>query len=136
MDSQATFSCGRAWQQVRWMAYLLLLCLTAPGCHSIPLGSIRSSTSNEVLPQGLGAPIEHIAASAEETPQVQAVAARGQAPDHTPAEQLIDLETAFQRAGVDNPTIALAEEAVRARQAERLHAGALLFPTLDAGMNW
>jgi outer membrane protein TolC len=38
-------------------------------------------------------------------------------------------------AGVDNPTIALAEEAVRASEALRIQARAMLFPTLNAGSN-
>jgi outer membrane protein TolC len=49
------------------------------------------------------------------------------------AEKPIDLPTALEAAGVDNPTIALAEEAVRASQAEQLQAQALLLPSLHAG---
>jgi outer membrane protein TolC len=45
------------------------------------------------------------------------------------------LPTALTRAGADNPTIALAEEAVRVSLAERTLARSLLFPTLDAGAN-
>jgi outer membrane protein TolC len=51
------------------------------------------------------------------------------------SDLVIDLATALRRAGADNPTIALAEEAVRARLAERMQARALLFPTLDIGTN-
>jgi outer membrane protein TolC len=53
-----------------------------------------------------------------------------------PAEQPIDLETALVLAGVDNPTIALAQEAVRASLAEQLQARALLFPSVNAGANY
>jgi outer membrane protein TolC len=49
------------------------------------------------------------------------------------AEYPLDLETALGLAGADNPTIALAQEAVRASRAEQLQARALLLPTLDAG---
>lgn len=52
------------------------------------------------------------------------------------AEYPIDLETALGLAGVENPTIALAQEAVRASLAEQMEARALLLPTLDAGMNF
>jgi outer membrane protein TolC len=45
----------------------------------------------------------------------------------------LDLATALALAGAENPTIALAQEAVRASRAEQLRAQALLLPTLDAG---
>ncbi len=47
----------------------------------------------------------------------------------------IDLTTALARAGADNPTIALAAEAVRASRAQETQARSLLLPTLDAGAN-
>src|SRR5262249_39074590 len=54
-----------------------------------------------------------------------------------PAADLpLDLSTALTLAGVDNPTIALAEEAVRASEAEQLQARALLLPTLNAGASF
>src|SRR5262249_59795098 len=49
------------------------------------------------------------------------------------AEYTLNLETALGLACIENPTIALAEEAVRASMAEQLQARALLFPTLTAG---
>jgi len=49
------------------------------------------------------------------------------------AEQQIDLQEALARGGVDNPTIALALEAVRASEARQLQAWALLLPTLSGG---
>lgn len=52
------------------------------------------------------------------------------------ASQVIDLPMALARAGVDNPTIAFAEEAVRVSLAEQRFARSLLFPTLDAGANY
>jgi outer membrane protein TolC len=51
------------------------------------------------------------------------------------SEYPLNLETALALAGAENPTIALAREAVRASQAEQLRAQALLLPTLDAGTN-
>ncbi len=47
----------------------------------------------------------------------------------------INLETALGLAGAENPTIALAREAVAASRADLLRARALLLPTLDAGSN-
>jgi outer membrane protein TolC len=51
------------------------------------------------------------------------------------SDRTIDLGAALELAGADNPTIALAQEAVRASLAAQLQANALLLPTLDAGMN-
>jgi outer membrane protein TolC len=48
----------------------------------------------------------------------------------------IDLATALRLGGIDNPTIALAEEAVRASQADQLRAQVLLLPNLNAGFNY
>jgi outer membrane protein TolC len=48
----------------------------------------------------------------------------------------IDLETAWALAGVQNPTIAIAREAVRESLALQLQARALLLPTLNAGTNY
>jgi outer membrane protein TolC len=52
------------------------------------------------------------------------------------AVEPIDLGKALAAAGIDNPTIALAEEAVRASLANQLRARALWLPSLDAGMNF
>jgi len=80
---------------------------------------------------------------AEPTPQMLLVAA--QEKPHEPIAvprlplpahvRMIDLAGALASAGADNPTIALAEEAVRVTLAERMQARALLLPTLDAGTN-
>jgi outer membrane protein TolC len=79
-------------------------------------------------------------ADAESESTKQAVAAAiqsGQPAIPVPsADYTITLETALSLAGADNPTIALAQEAVRASLAEQLQARALLLPTLDAGMNF
>jgi outer membrane protein TolC len=52
------------------------------------------------------------------------------------AEYAIDLNTALGLAGADNPTIALAQEAVLASRAEQLEAQALLLPSLNAGVSY
>src|SRR5262249_18405646 len=52
------------------------------------------------------------------------------------AEKSIDLAETLTLAGASNPTIALAQEAVRASRAEQLQAQALLLPTLDAGVSF
>jgi outer membrane protein TolC len=52
------------------------------------------------------------------------------------ADYTLDLETALGLAGVENPTIALAAEEVRASQATLLQARAILLPDLDAGTSF
>jgi outer membrane protein TolC len=52
------------------------------------------------------------------------------------ADYSIDLPTALGLAGVENPTIALAQEAIRAGLAEQLQADALLIPSLQAGTSF
>ena len=111
--------------RIRSLAKLLLLCAGLSGCQSIPLAALLSAPESAPGVAGLGPPIEHV-----DAPDVSLM--RGQ----MPAEQVIDLATALRIAGLDNPTIALADEIVRARLAERLQARALLFPTLQAGGNY
>ncbi|GEM_PF-4779794 len=52
------------------------------------------------------------------------------------SELSMDLQKALGLADAENPTIALAQEAVQASLAVRTQARALLLPTLDAGMNF
>ena len=52
------------------------------------------------------------------------------------AEQVIDLEAAWRLAGVANPTIAAAQEAIRESLAQQQRARALLLPNLTAGGNY
>jgi outer membrane protein TolC len=106
-----------------WTAKLLLLCAGLSGCQSMPRAALLSAPDEASIVRGLGAPLE-----AEDRP----VLARGQ----MPGEQVIDLETALRIAGLNNPTIAIADEIVRQRLAERLQARALLFPTLQTGFNY
>lgn len=51
------------------------------------------------------------------------------------SDNSITLEKALTLAGVENPTIALAQEAVQASLAEQLVARALLLPTVNVGAN-
>jgi outer membrane protein TolC len=62
----------------------------------------------------------------------------GDKPRGSPECEVIDLERALALAGIENPTIALAREAIQAGRALQLQADALLLPTLDAGasFNW
>ena len=52
------------------------------------------------------------------------------------ADTRISLEEALSLAGAENPTIALAQEAIEASLAERMQARALLFPTVTTGFNF
>jgi outer membrane protein TolC len=98
---------------------LLSLCMLIAGCHSIPLASMIAD-QDKSMRASFGKP--SIAQDATAMP--------------APNEQIIDFATALQRAGVENPTIAIADEAVRASLAEQMQARALLFPTLDVGTNF
>jgi outer membrane protein TolC len=53
-----------------------------------------------------------------------------------PRESVVTLADALAVAGADNPLIALADETVRASEAERLLIWGQLFPSLDAGLNY
>ncbi len=61
---------------------------------------------------------------------------RGDANPPPFVEYPIDLEAALELAGADNPTIALAQEAVAASRAQQLEAQALLLPSLNAGVGY
>ena len=138
----------------------LLLFLAFAGCHSIQFGPMIHDTNTEAaapMRATLGLPTaaseaNHFEAEAQPRddagPRLRSGLRTGsdehQSSDQDElvwpgnaqgAEHRIDLATALRRAGADNPTIALAEEAVRARLAERMQARALLFPTLDIGTN-
>jgi outer membrane protein TolC len=52
------------------------------------------------------------------------------------AEREIDLAAAFRLAGIDNPTIALAQERIQEALADQLAARSLLLPSLNAGSNY
>ncbi len=129
--------------QRRFRAALLCCCLFS-GCHSIPLGVLLAppaalddppprATFGEPAIAQLVPVLETPTATNDDAAVVQ-VAALETGPASV-AGQRIDLATALRLAGAENPTIALAEEAVRARLAERMQARALLFPNLDLGSN-
>ncbi len=108
----------------------LLLPLASP---SIPLylaGEVR--TEEELAPTLAQAPPRH-----ENGPAIPALTAclPGEPENLTLCQpaRIIDLAGALRLAGVDNPTIALAEETVRTNQAELTLARALLFPSLNVG---
>jgi outer membrane protein TolC len=115
VPSNLSAAAGRR-RRLGWPAGVLLLVLLGPlgRCAADP--PRRITISFEPIPD------------ATEPPQSSAV-------PPPVAEFPIDLETALGLAGVDNPTIALAREAVRASRAEQLQARALLLPTLHAGAN-
>src|SRR5262249_15463613 len=100
-----------------------------PTVHIIPSAVADSGATGSVVQTGhadVDAPIP--GAHGESPPVLNVIPAAA-------ATYPLDLETALGLAGVANPTIALAQEAVRASLAEQMRARALLFPTLDAGMN-
>ncbi len=118
----------------------LLLSLAVAGCHSTRFGEMDSD------PPALIARVQAVFGTpttvSDESPLLVQVAGEkkssepeqsGQAPE-VPV-QIIDLPTALARAGADNPTIALADEAIRASLAEQMQARTLLLPTLDVGTN-
>lgn len=100
------------WQRFSCAA-VLVVCLCT-GCNSTRFGAIEN---------------------VDAVGDTRVVRAAAQESVIEPNTQPIDLATALSLAGAGNPTIALAEEAVRARRAEHLQARALLFPTLQAGGN-
>ena len=138
--------------------FALGIAILAPlGCHSIQdrvSGSKPPTTSNalaaesndssHVIQVAAVAPVDPKAApssNAEPKPVVKAdsVVEFMAAPSAIPAalaEFTLDLETALGIARGENPTIALAEEAVRIGLAEQLQARANLLPTLDAGASF
>lgn len=102
-------------------ALIALLALTPLGCRSegelqLPGQHLRMNAAPMAVAADTPPP-------ARETPAVPAPV----------AEQTIELPAVLAWAGAENPTIALAREAVRAGEAERLQAMALLLPTLNAG---
>jgi outer membrane protein TolC len=118
---------------------LLAACTFAlGGCHSIALPPHGPSVTPTAR---FGAPIGGIlqaSATDEAEPAGDATEPAHLGSPVIPApvrEEEIDLCAALERAGIANPTIGLAEEAVRASEALRLQACALLLPTLNAGTN-
>ncbi len=133
---------------------LVTVTLSLAGCHSVgPLGCSLASVPHAPAVRDAGVPAVALG-KADDVPrakllppaeaQVALTGATGPtaAPASTPPvipppalEQPISLSDALTLGGVANPTIALAEEAVRASEAELLQARAMLLPTLNAGAN-
>jgi outer membrane protein TolC len=110
----------------------LLLCLAGLHGCATPDGPSGPGEASIAPPAGAGEEQEPPAKPAEGG---TGVAPAEPAPVVPPpiAGDRIDLETALGLAGADNPTIAIAAEAVRASRARLLEAQTLLLPTLDAG---
>jgi outer membrane protein TolC len=105
---------------------LLCVFVGLSGCQSV---------GDQVAPEVIQAP---------STPTIHQASASGSTGDSfaetgavpPAAEYSIDLEAALRIAGVDNPTIAIAQEAIRGSEAEQLQARALLLPTLHGGIDY
>jgi outer membrane protein TolC len=111
---------------------LLLLALAPAGCLSVnrdPLRPVLTDARGPSHWQATGA----LPICARLLPPHTDTA--GAEPTSTD-DQSIDLETALALAGGDNPTIAMAREAVRASLAVQLQANALALPTLAAGASY
>ena len=118
---------------------LFPLFTAAPGCHTLPGPDLIAppahaggSPAQASLPRerGEGADPAIIQTSA----LVQPVSTETIPPSL--ADYSIDLETALGLAGADNPTIALAQEAVAASRAQQLEAQSLLLPSLNVGVSY
>src|SRR5262245_30684387 len=116
------WDCQRCFQRAfaRAAAPVLFSVACPLGCESVSIRPIEATTP-VVLEN-----------AQEPEPLVKDAGISSAAPAVPPrrAEYTLNLETALGLACIENPTIALAEEAVRASMAEQLQARALLFPTL------
>jgi outer membrane protein TolC len=114
-----------------WMAPALLLVAVPLGCQAVDHGP-RTAWLAEIA-TGRPAPAAGVVrASARLLPPEAA----GSQDRLLPASRELDLEAALTLAGAENPTIALAREAVQASLALQLQAQALLLPTLSGGANY
>jgi outer membrane protein TolC len=116
---------------VRWTLPLFLAASGLAGCHVItPAGR---DVEARIAPVALSAPVDDIQQTA--CVATDQTSSDPSAIPHPESEQVIGLTEALARAGIENPTIALAEEAVLASEALRMQARGLLLPTLNAGTN-
>jgi outer membrane protein TolC len=129
----ATF--GRSHRAVKLC--LIVSLIVASGCASSESHTVRNSSGASVAVPG-GSQLIAKGWSAQETasgndsappPEMRLV-------EPPSAERVIDLHLALGMAGIDNPTIARADEAVQVSLADQLQADALLLPTLDAGTSF
>jgi outer membrane protein TolC len=108
--------------------------------HTLIAGLLMVLTGCQVI-NGSAGLASVLFGCADQEPLVVDLRARLLPPSDTPElppGQIVDLQSALVRAGIDNPTIALAVEAIRASEAQEVQAQALLLPTLNAGgsFNW
>ena len=102
----------------------------AAGCHT-PWEPPDSSLRTNHAPNAPAVP-----AKAEVLPGTRGVQVANFQQPLPPAEETLDLGVALRLAGVDNPTIKLAREAVRESLANQLAAQSLLLPTVNVGGNF
>jgi outer membrane protein TolC len=116
------------------MAAALFLFAFAPGCQTN--GELRPVIANGRSTDAIKPAQPSQSAASGQPTAVSALDVQATVIPPPCAERPIDLATALTLAGVDNPTIALAEEAVRESEAGLLQARALALPTVNAGMNY
>jgi outer membrane protein TolC len=117
-----------------WMVPALFALLVAPlGCQTVNRG-LPGAAVRDLVSGRPTRPAEVVEVMAVLLPPAEGVVYRASPPP--PAEEPIDLARALALGGADNPTIALAREAVRASLARQLEAQALLLPTLSAGASY
>jgi outer membrane protein TolC len=160
MQLSATKPRSQRWQSAGTLLLLLAAAFLMAGCQSSgeisdrPLLPLFSEVSPAVKPARMatfGTPIsteqgaELIRTSAvREVPEVKRAINTAEIaavpsieiqplPPCFAREMVIDLDTAFRVANVENPRIGLAEELVRAQLAEQTLAKSLLYPTLNVG---
>jgi outer membrane protein TolC len=115
------------WRRRRAYMIVLGLLVSACGCRVVEPAYSRNDDPASLFPRASISIPDH----AEKTNSVPIEAAD----DSNQHAVTIDFPAAQRRADLENPTIGLAEEAVRAALAEEMQARALLLPYLNAGGN-
>lgn len=127
----------------RWGLAVLPLALGLSGCHAPDrlssglapqFGPTEGQAAQAVRPNIITTSAS--AVSGPPTPGPPAAGSPAVPPVPVGAVRPITLDEALALGGANNPTIALAEEAVRAGEAERLQARVLLVPTLNGGVSF
>ena len=118
--------------RLTWLTALLPLLAAPLACQTLPRPKEMASESKAEAPAIIQASaVEEAAPSKDAKAPISADVMPPPCADYT-----IDLETALGLAGADNPTIALAQEAVSASRAEQLEAEVLLLPSLNVGASY
>lgn len=109
----------------------------AAGCRA-PLGADGSAVAPPAAlpPTATRAGAVTVPAAPARPPRAVTASRVEAAEPPAPAERTVDLAVALRLAGVDNPTINLAREAVGQALAEQLAARALLLPSVNVGANY